>query len=124
MVMGKKGRDKLPKEPKGVRIAIKQLINATWVVRYTIPEDDINRTRRMCGEEPEAVILSHKRDDRYYCSTNKYYRIEESPGRKAETLVLLRRKKQGIHQLICKHPIRNKKYIFSYNYKTPIDANE
>lgn len=115
----------MEKNNKNLKLAIKQIINATWILRYEIPDDGINRTRKMIGEAPEVVVREHIRDDRYYNATNIRYYIEEGDERIAKTLVIEVMRKGGNSQDLPlkkeRHPIRNQKNIFEYNYASPID---
>jgi hypothetical protein len=115
----------MKKGQKKLKFAIKQLINATWVLRYEIPDDDINRTRKMVGAEPEVMIREHIRDDKMYRSTNVLYHIEEGNDRTAEVLVVELMKSgynsQEAPLRTVRYPIRNKKHIFDYSYGGPID---
>ena len=37
----------MKKNSRKLKLAIKQLINATWILRYEMPDDEINKTRKL-----------------------------------------------------------------------------
>ena len=110
----------MKKEKKKLKLAIKQLINATWILRYEMPDDDINKTRKMLGETPEIIIYEHIRDDKYYNKTNILYNMEEDEGRVVKAVNFqVTSNGRIIRNARC--PVRNQKHIFDYSYKGPID---
>lgn len=115
----------MKKESRKLKFAIKQLINATWVIKYEIPDDDINKTRALVGAEPEILVREHIRDDKYYGKTNIHYYIEEDKDRLAIALVLelmpARSSPSQNPVRTRRHPIRNKKHVFDYSYGGPVD---
>ena len=110
----------MKKEKRKLKFAIQQIINATWVLRYDIPDDDINRTRKLVGAEPEIVIYEHIRDDRFYNKTNVTYGLQEDSKRIVQSVTFcVKRNGSTLRSVEC--PVRNKKHIFDYSYKGPID---
>ena len=117
----------MEKNKKNLKFAIRQIINATWVLKYEIPDDDINKARQIVGAEPEIIIREHIRDDRYYHKTNKCFTIEEDADRNALVVIVEYKSNTprfSIDANILKterYPVRNRKNIFEYNYDAPID---
>ena len=95
------------------RLAITQLINATWILKYRIPNDSINKLRKMIGEPPEAIICEHDRDDSYYHKTIMNFSIDEK-GKSDRTAVAIKIWNENIYDKIKTYPVRNKKHVFDY----------
>ena len=110
----------MKKESRKLKFAIKQIINATWVLRYEMPDDDINKTRALVGAEPEIIIYEHVRDDKFYNKTNVFYNVEEGEGR-VVTAINFQVTSNGRIIRTARCPVRNRKHIFDYSYKGPID---
>jgi hypothetical protein len=97
-------------------VATKQLIDATWVLEYEIPEDNINKTRKEIGEPPEMIIKGHYRDDSQYQSYGSRahrFSLDEKEGRIVTHATITRELEDGT-KLKKRYPVRNRKYIFSY----------
>jgi len=108
---------KLIKENKKI-FAIKQIIDATWILRFIIPNDKINETRKTVGEKPEIVVLEYKRDNSYYKSTDLRFRLIEDNKRIAQKAVFWI---DGKPEKEEKYEIRNKKHVFDY---MEVDKND
>jgi len=100
--------NKVPKEQEIV--AIHQIIDATWMIRCIIPDDEINKTKEICGESPDIILLEHKRDDSFYCKAKYLYRLIEGDKRIAKKVDLMSDK----HEPLGIYDVRNKKYVFDY----------
>jgi len=97
-------------------LATKQLIDATWVLTYQLPDDNINKTRKEIGEPLEIIIIGHYRDDEQYQSYDSKvprFRLEEAPGRIVTYAVISTESDDG-NTLNKRYRVRNRKYVFSY----------
>jgi len=101
-----------------MRVAIQQRINATWVLKFETPNDNINKARKLVGEQPEIIILEHNRDDRYYNKTNLIYEtVEEEINGHRRTVVAILFRKYNTNSILEKEytcPVRNRGHVFSY----------
>lgn len=101
---------KFIKENKEI-LALKQIMDATWILKFKIPSDKINKTRKTVGEKPEILVLEHKRNDNYYMSTELRFKLIEDDERIAKKAVFWI---EGNKEKEEKYEIRNKKNIFEY----------
>jgi hypothetical protein len=98
--------------------AIQQRINATWILRFMLPNDKINKTRRTVGEKPEIIVFEHKRDDNLFKSTNLIYNLIENNKRIAQKAVFWMEENLEEDET---YEIRNKKNVFDY---VEVDKND
>lgn len=103
-----------------IQKAYKQLIDATWVTEYEVPDDNINKTRKAIGENLEAIIHAHYRDDgQYQGGTNNpdwpRFHFKEEKGRivKELTITYLGDFHKG-DERVTTYRVRNPQNIFSY----------
>lgn len=107
-------------EKDNIILAVNQIIDATWILKFSIPDDDVNKTRILCGENPELDIIFHGRNDKYYGQGKYHFNILEkkhSNERIAEKVQISTKKDEVIEQF----EVRNKKNIFDYKEE---DKNE
>lgn len=97
----------------------KQLIDATWVLEYILPDDNINKTRQEIGEPKEIIILAYYRDDNQYQggTGNPYWprvSLEERDNRIVKEVSVSYTDKETKKRVVKRYRVRNQKNVFRY----------
>lgn len=105
----------------------KQLIDATWVLEYSIPDDNVNKTRQEIGEPPEIIIHAYYRDDNQYQggTVNQYWprvTLIERDNRIVKEVTVSYTDKETKKKVFKRYRVRNRKNVFGYKRRTNNEA--
>ena len=79
-----------------------QVKDELWTIKFVVPDDNINKTRRLCGASEEAIILSHTKNSEPQNDCNYLYMLKNR--RTKNKLLIVDRKASPVAVL----EIRNK----------------